>query len=63
MERRNQIRKTFDRLNSDPSSVDELRLALYALNTINECITITDGNGKIIFVNDAFLKTYGYKLT
>ena len=63
MERRNQIRKTFDRLNSDPSSVDELRLALYALNSINECITITDGNGKIIFVNDAFLKTYGYKLT
>jgi len=56
-------RKTFERLNEKAQSVDELKLALYALNSVGECISITDLNEKILYVNDAFLKTYGYSLS
>lgn len=31
-----------------------------ALESIGECVSITDYNNKIIFVNNAFCKTYGY---
>jgi PAS domain S-box-containing protein len=31
-----------------------------ALESIGECVSITDHNNKIIFVNNAFCKTYGY---
>ena len=31
-----------------------------ALESIGECVSITDLNNKIIFVNNAFCKTYGY---
>jgi PAS domain S-box-containing protein len=31
-----------------------------ALESISECVSITDYNNKIIFVNNAFCKTYGY---
>ena len=30
------------------------------VHSINECVSITDKNHNIIFVNSAFLKTYGY---
>ncbi len=57
------MHKTFDRLIEKAGSMEELKLALYALNSISECITITDLNEKILYVNDAFLKTYGYHLS
>jgi PAS domain S-box-containing protein len=31
-----------------------------ALESISECVTITDCSNKILFVNNAFCKTYGY---
>ncbi len=31
-----------------------------ALKSIRECVSITDQSDKILFVNDAFLETYGY---
>jgi hypothetical protein len=31
-----------------------------ALESIGECVSITDHSNKIIYVNDAFCKTYGY---
>ncbi|OYW04628.1 MAG: hypothetical protein B7X11_02715, partial [Acidobacteria bacterium 37-65-4] len=31
-----------------------------ALKSINECVSITDMEDKIIFANESFLKTYGY---
>ena len=31
-----------------------------ALESIGECVSITDYQNKIIFVNNAFCKTYGY---
>jgi PAS domain S-box-containing protein len=33
-----------------------------ALESIGECVSITDHNNKILFVNHAFCKTYGYTL-
>ena len=31
-----------------------------ALESIGECVSITDYQNRIIFVNNAFCKTYGY---
>jgi len=31
-----------------------------ALRNINDCVTITDDKNNLIFVNDSFLKVYGY---
>lgn len=38
----------------------QLQLMAHAIKSINECISITDNNNKLIFVNEAFLKQYGY---
>ncbi len=38
----------------------QILLLAQSLQNISECITITDLNDKLIFVNDAFTKTYGY---
>ena len=42
--------------------ISERKIALlaHAIESVSECISITDENNNIIFVNDAFLKTYGY---
>ncbi len=34
-----------------------------AIHFINECVIITDMEGKIVYTNDAFQKTYGYTAT
>ncbi len=36
------------------------KIAEQTLNSLTECISITDMQDNIIFVNNAFLKTYGY---
>ena len=41
-------------------SVSKLKLVLHALNSISECITITDLNENILYVNKSFAATYGY---
>ncbi|MFQ6614525.1 MAG: PAS domain-containing protein, partial [Fidelibacterota bacterium] len=38
----------------------EISMLANALKSIQECVSITDENDKLIFVNDALLKTYGY---
>lgn len=38
----------------------QLHLMAHTLKSINESISITDTNNRILFVNAAFLKTYGY---
>jgi PAS domain S-box-containing protein len=40
---------------------NQLRLLAYAIQGISECVSITDMEDNVIFVNDAFLKTYGYE--
>lgn len=37
-----------------------LLLMAHTVNSINESISITDTQNRILFVNEAFLKTYGY---
>lgn len=39
---------------------EQLQLMAHTLKSINESISITDTSNQILFVNDAFLKTYGY---
>lgn len=39
----------------------ELRLLAQAVSSIKDCVSITDFNNNLIFVNDAFLKLYGYE--
>jgi len=38
----------------------EIKMLANAMKSINECVSITDMNDQIIFVNESFLKTYGY---
>ncbi len=38
----------------------ENKMLANAMKSINECVSITDMEDKILFVNDSFLKTYGY---
>ncbi|MHB9041165.1 MAG: sensor histidine kinase [Melioribacteraceae bacterium] len=39
---------------------EEIIMLAHSLRSINECVSITDMEDKIIFVNESFLKTYGY---
>jgi PAS domain S-box-containing protein len=38
----------------------EINLLANSLKNINECVSITDLDDNLIFVNDSFLQTYGY---
>ena len=39
---------------------EEITMLAHSLRSINECVSITDMDNKILFVNESFLKTYGY---
>ncbi len=39
---------------------EQINLMAHTLRSINECINITDTENRILFVNEAFQKTYGY---
>jgi len=39
----------------------EIRMLANALKSINECVSITDLNNRLTFVNQSFLSTYGYR--
>ena len=39
---------------------EEIVMLAHSLRSINECVSITDIEDKILFVNESFLKTYGY---
>ena len=41
---------------------EELALLAHTIRSISESVSITDQENKILFVNEAFLKTYGYTL-
>ena len=38
----------------------QIRLLAHTIKSINECVSITDTNDNILYVNDAFLATYRY---
>jgi PAS domain S-box-containing protein len=39
---------------------EEIMMLAHSLKSVNECVSITDLNDKILFVNESFLKIYGY---
>ncbi|MHB1688884.1 MAG: PAS domain S-box protein [Ignavibacteriaceae bacterium] len=40
---------------------EQIHMLAHMVKSINQCVSITDKEDKIIFVNEAFLKTYGYE--
>jgi PAS domain S-box-containing protein len=40
----------------------EVTMLAHAIRSIRECVSITDTNDSVLFVNEAFLETYGYQL-
>ncbi len=42
---------------------EKLHMFEHTITSTTECISITDLNDRIVYVNDAFLKTYGYTET
>lgn len=43
-------------------SQKEINMLAHAVKSISECVSITDLYNKLLFVNDAFVKTYGYSI-
>jgi PAS domain S-box-containing protein len=41
-------------------SGEKIKMMAQAVESVSECITITDMNDNILFVNKAFIQTYGY---
>jgi PAS domain S-box-containing protein len=39
----------------------EVNMLAHAIRSIQECVSITDNDDAVLFVNDAFLTTYGYE--
>ncbi|MCX6220793.1 MAG: PAS domain S-box protein [Bacteroidia bacterium] len=39
---------------------EEIKMLAFALRSVNECVSITDLEDRLIFVNESFKKTYGY---
>jgi len=39
----------------------EIAMLAHALKSVTECVSITDTHNKILFVNESFLKTYGFE--
>jgi PAS domain S-box-containing protein len=50
----------YDSLNTEEQYEFNLKLLEQTVNSIHECLVITDLGNNIIFVNDAFEKVYGY---
>jgi len=40
---------------------EEIIMLANSLRSVNECVSITDLHDRLIFVNDSFLRTYGYE--
>lgn len=38
----------------------DIQMLAHAVESVAECVSITDSEDNIIFINDAFIKTYGY---
>ncbi|MCL4548073.1 MAG: PAS domain S-box protein, partial [Bacteroidetes bacterium] len=51
----------FEDVSQRIQSEKENRMLAHAVESVSECVSITDHNDTIIFVNDSFLTTYGYK--
>jgi PAS domain S-box-containing protein len=54
-----QIQDVSDRKRAE----EEIVFLANALRSVNECVSITDMENRIIFVNEAFSRTYGYEVS
>lgn len=61
IEGRRVIQATIRDITSRKEAEREINFLAHAIRSINECVSITDLNNEIIFINDAFLKTFGYQ--
>ena len=50
----------FNHMAAFESSEEKIKLLAHAISSIKESVVITDANNKILFVNDAFVQTYGF---
>jgi len=50
----------FDVITERKKNEEEIVMLANSLKIVNECVCITDMENKFIFVNQSFLKTYGY---
>ncbi len=51
----------FRDITSRKQAEEKIKLLAYAVEGVSECVSITDQEDKIIFVNKSFLEKYGYK--
>ena len=51
-----QVQDVTERMHAE----EEILMLAHSLRSVNECVSITDMTDKILFVNESFLKTYGY---
>ncbi len=42
-------------------AINKTKLLAHAMESVNDCVSITDLNDNLTFVNNAFCKTYGYE--
>jgi PAS domain S-box-containing protein len=57
----NKLADSANRMISERIKAEEdLNIMAHAFKSISDCVSITDLENKILFVNDSFLKTYGY---
>ncbi|NOQ25713.1 MAG: response regulator [Bacteroidales bacterium] len=57
----NKLADSANRMISERIKAEEdLNIMAHAFKSITDCVTITDLDNNILFVNDSFLKTYGY---
>ncbi|MFA6457475.1 MAG: PAS domain S-box protein, partial [Bacteroidota bacterium] len=51
------LRNIFERKETEK----KIALLAHTMKSVSECVSITDVNDNILFVNNAFVKTYGYR--
>ena len=51
-----QIQDITDRIRAE----EEITMLAHSMKSVNECVSITDMNDVIVFVNESFYNTYGY---
>ncbi len=61
IEGRTIVQATVRDITARKKAEEEINFLAHTIRSISECISITDLDNNIMFINDAFLKTYGYE--